>query len=82
MTCQVVDAEDGQTPCRLEIKLDASLVEPTAMQVCRALRAGDPAVYVGHGRLEQNILVVNPFCLVADQVEPLARRLVEEIGTR
>ena len=82
VTCQLIDAEDGQTPCRLEIKLDASVVESTAMQVCRALRAGDPAVYVGHGRLEQDILVVNPFCLVADQVAPLSRRLVEEISSQ
>jgi len=82
VTCQLIDAEDGQTPSRLEIKLDASVVEQTAMQVCRVLRAGDPAVYVGHGRLEENILVVNPFCLVADQVAPLGRRLVEEIGSQ
>ena len=81
VTCELIDADDGQTPCRLEIKLDESVVEQTAMQVCRALRAGDPAVYVGHGRLEQNILVVNPFCLVADQVGPLSRRLVEELSS-
>ena len=82
VTCQLIDAKDSQTPCRLEITLDAALVELNAMQICRALRDGDPPVYVGHGRLEQNILIVNPFCLVAEQVEPLGRRLVEVIGTR
>jgi hypothetical protein len=38
-------------------------------------------VYVGHGRLAQGVLVVNPLCLPAQRVETLARRLREELGS-
>ena len=81
VTCRIVDLADGQTPCRLEIQLDPVRLSRTAMQVCRALRDGDPPIYVGHGKLDEGEIVINPFCLVADQVEDLGRRLTEELAT-
>lgn len=81
-TCRLLDAADGQTPSQLEIQLDSSRMPRNAMQICRALREGDPPVYVGHARLEENVLLVNPFCLVEDQVGPLGCRLAEEISSR
>lgn len=81
VSCRLVDVGDGQTPCRLEIELDESRLRRSAMQIGLALREGEPSVYIGHGRLDENIIVVNPFCLVADQIESLSRRLVEEMGS-
>ena len=81
VTCRLLESEDGQAPSRLEIQLGVSGLQRNAMEICRALREGDPPVYVGHEHLHENILVVNPFCMVKDQVEPLGRRLAEEIGS-
>lgn len=50
-----------------------------ALEVCRALRKGSPPIYLGHGLLDQGILVVNPLHLQAAHLPILARRLREEI---
>lgn len=76
-TCRVIESKHGQSPPRLEVDLSPITHEPrsAAFAACRALRRGDPPVYVGHGQLDDGLLVVNPFCLRADQITPLARRL-------
>ena len=82
VTTRLIDRKPGQVPCRMEIQLAATGSDQAAMKVCRALRQGDPPIYVGHGQLEEGILVINPFCLVADQVEMLGKRLVEELASQ
>lgn len=74
--CHVVEPADCERWPLLEIA-----VGEAAFDVCHRLRTGSPPVYVGHGRLAEGRLVVNPFCLRADQVPVLAERLRAEIGS-
>ena len=64
----------------LEIVLDEVALGRNAFEVCRRLRAGTPPVYVGHGKLQQGILTVNPLCLSVEQTVQLAARLAEELS--
>jgi L-seryl-tRNA(Ser) seleniumtransferase len=80
--CTILEKGDGESVPILEIAIDEARLGRTAFEVCRSLRAGSPPVYVGHGRLAQGMLVVNPLCLTAPRAETLARRLQEELGAR
>jgi hypothetical protein len=64
------------------IALDEAAVGRSATEVCRHLRAGEPPVYVGHGRLSEGKLVVHPLHLDDAKVDVLARRLREELSGR
>ena len=64
----------------LEITVDESTIGNDAFEVCRRLRAGTPPIYVGHGKLADGVLVVNPLCLDEAQAGQLATRLAEEFG--
>jgi L-seryl-tRNA(Ser) seleniumtransferase len=77
--CTIIEKGDVQSPPILEIAIDERRLGRTALDVCRRLRAGSPPVYVGHGRLAQGVLVVNPLCLTEPHVDVLARRLSEEL---
>lgn len=77
--CAIVEKPDGESLPLLEIALDEKKLGRTAFDVCRNLRKGSPHVYVGHGRLSQGILVVNPLCLNAERAQVLARRLRDEL---
>lgn len=77
--CQIVEGADGESPPTLLITLNEAALDRSALDVCRALRHGDPPVYVGHGRLDQGQLVVRPQCLSADQTPILAKRLCAEL---
>ena len=44
-----------------------------------SLRHGSPPVYLGHGRLSEGKLVVQPLCLNEDRASRLARRVKEEL---
>ena len=46
-----------------------------AMDICKHLRSGDPPIYVGHGRLLENVLQINPFCLRESEVDVVADRI-------
>jgi L-seryl-tRNA(Ser) seleniumtransferase len=46
-----------------------------AFEICRRLREGEPPVYVGHGRLAEGKLVIDPLCLDAAGAATLAERL-------
>jgi L-seryl-tRNA(Ser) seleniumtransferase len=70
--CQLVESPDGQQPPRLEIH-----VNQDAFELCRALRAGPPPIYVGHGRLDEGILVINPVALTEEEVPLLGGRLMK-----
>jgi D-glucosaminate-6-phosphate ammonia-lyase len=81
VVCHLRDPGDGQSLPKLEIELDASWGDrrAAAFAACRQLRRGNaplyPPVYPGHGQLDQGILVVNPFCLRADELAPLITAL-------
>ena len=51
----------------------------SAFNICRRLRAGQPPVYVGHGRLAEGKLIVDPICLDAQRASQLASRLRHEL---
>lgn len=63
----------------LEISIDERRLGRTAFEVCRALRGGSPPCYVGHARLGEGKLVINPLHLNEERTRELARRLREEL---
>jgi len=63
----------------LTITIDEAAVGRGALEICRGLRNGTPPVYVGHGRLAEGCLVVNPLCLDDAMALELARRTREEL---
>ncbi len=50
-----------------------------AIEVCRQLRAEPPYIYVGHARLHDNVLVINPACLQLAQATTVGQRIAEVI---
>lgn len=78
--CMTIDKDDGETPPRLEIAIDEPEAGRTAMEICGSLRKGDPPIYVGHGKLRQGVLTVNPLHLDEVSASAIARRLREELG--
>ncbi len=74
--CQI-SPSDGQTYPILEITLTG---KKAALDVCQALRRGKPSVQVGHLKLSQRVLVVNPLHLNDERTPVLIRRLQEELG--
>jgi len=77
--CQRIEHDDGETPPTLVISIPDSSSD-SALEVCRRLRQGSPPVYVGHGRLHQGALVINPTCLTAEDANVLVQRLREELA--
>ncbi|MEQ9408703.1 MAG: aminotransferase class V-fold PLP-dependent enzyme [Fuerstiella sp.] len=63
----------------LDILVNTSAADRTAMDICRALRSGSPPVYVGHAKLHAGVLNINPVCLTPEAVRPLIQRLLEEL---
>lgn len=72
-------AESEATPL-LEVHIDESTPGRTAFQICQNLRNGNPPVYVGHNKLNQGILVVNPACLNEDTIAPLIAGLQRSLA--
>lgn len=68
---------DGQSYPILEITLTG---KKSAFDVCRALRRGKPSVQVGHLKLGQGTLVINPLHLNAERTTTLIKRLQTEIA--
>jgi L-seryl-tRNA(Ser) seleniumtransferase len=77
--CTVSNPGDGEGFPVLTIALEEAALGRSATDVCRRLRAGDPPIYVGHGRLAEGRLVVHPLHLDDAKAEALARRLREEL---
>jgi L-seryl-tRNA(Ser) seleniumtransferase len=69
--CHVIPS-DGQTYPLLEITLGG---QKSAFEACRALRHGKPSVQVGHLKLAQGALMINPLHLNADRTRALIERL-------
>ena len=70
---------DGECLPILEIVVDEKQLGRTAMDVCHRLRAGSPPCYVGHSRLGEGMLIINPMHLDEKNAAELARRIVEEL---
>lgn len=77
--CRCLEAADGQSLPTLEIDFDPRDKKTSAWEICRRLRKGQPPIHVGHGKLAQGILVVNPLHLDQAKTEILAARLRAEI---
>ncbi|MDA1257483.1 MAG: aminotransferase class V-fold PLP-dependent enzyme [Chloroflexi bacterium] len=80
VNCTIHDSGDGESFPILDITVDESQAGRNAFDVCRSLRNGTPPVYVGHGKLAQGTLVVNPLHLDDATADTLARRVREELG--
>ncbi len=78
--CSIEGRGDGESFSVLTIALDGPHRGRDATEVCRRLRAGDPPVFVGHGRLADGRLVIHPLHLDDAKVGILARRIREELA--
>lgn len=76
--CQIHPSPEGERWPRLQIFLPESNSR-LAFDICRSLRNGSPPIYLGHARLREGILEVNPLCLDDDQTATIAQRLLEEL---
>lgn len=75
--CSMQPSVGGAAPV-LRVTLRESAPR-TAMEVCRMLRAGTPAIFVGHAELHQRTLVIHPLCLREGEAEQIAQRLLETL---
>jgi L-seryl-tRNA(Ser) seleniumtransferase len=73
--CDIRDSPDHERVPLLEI----TLAEADALEICRGLRKGTPPIYVGHGRLSEGKLVINPMCLDRNATDTIAQRLRREL---
>src|SRR5262245_48139293 len=78
--CHVAVSSDGQSLPILEVMLDEAALGRSALEVCRRLRHGKPPVHVGHGKLGEGKLVINPLHLNDERAAVLLRRLREELS--
>lgn len=76
--CQILHSPNPEKWPRLQIKLPDSNSQ-LAFGICRSLRNGSPPIYLGHARLREGILEVNPLCLDDNQAATIAQRLREEL---
>lgn len=74
LECRVIASHDEERWPVLEIVVPQS-DRNVAFDLCRRLRNGSPPIYLGHGKLEQGILVVNPLCLNDDDAREIGNRL-------
>ena len=77
--CRITEPSSADRWPVLEISVDESVIGRSAFEICSALRDGSPPVYVGHGKLSEGILVVNPLCLDEGTTTQLAKRLRETL---
>lgn len=75
----LVDRGEDEPPPLLEIALDEARLGRSALEVCRRLRRGSPPCYVGHAKLGEGKLVINPLHLNDARTAALAARLREEL---
>ena len=61
----------------MHLVLDSQAIGKSGIEVCRELRGGDPGVFPGEGKLDEDTLVISAFTLNQSRTEQLARRLRE-----
>ena len=79
VVCTRIEDDNGERPTLLEVEIDETVVGRSALEVCRSLRKGHPPIYIGHGRLDQDILVIHPMCLDEASVDILIQRVRDEL---
>jgi D-glucosaminate-6-phosphate ammonia-lyase len=80
VACRLTEPSSPDRWPLLEIAVNEAATERSAFDICKALRAGSPPVYVSHGKLSAGILVINPLCLNDANAVTLAQRLAEELS--
>ncbi|MCI0684432.1 MAG: aminotransferase class V-fold PLP-dependent enzyme [Gemmataceae bacterium] len=78
--CHLHVADDGESLPILEITVDQAALGRSAWDVCGRLRRGKPPVHVGHGKLDDAKLMINPLHLTDNRTATLLRRLREELS--
>jgi len=78
--CQLNVPAGGESVPILEVKLDETALKRSARDACRRLRQGQPPIHVGHGKLDEGKLVINPWHLDEARTATVARRLREELA--
>ncbi len=73
-----LNQELGKYPV-LNIQLDTESSQQNAFQLCQRLRDGHPRIFPGHGRLNENIIQINPACLKEGDESTIIQRLNEEL---
>lgn len=76
LTCRMIESPDGERLPLLEIAVDENRIGKSAFDLCRELRNGSPPIYVGHGRLADGFLMINPLCMTDEQAAIVAARLL------
>ena len=76
---EIVQSTVPEVPPRLELTLK-SQGSQDAFRICQQLRLGTPPVYVGHNKLEEGTLVINPTVLNEDQIAPLTDALIKVLS--
>ena len=79
LRCRLVVPDDDESLPLLEVTLFEGAASRSALEVCRALRRGQPPVYVGHGLLSEGKLVINPMHLNEESTGVLAERIRAEL---
>jgi L-seryl-tRNA(Ser) seleniumtransferase len=77
--CHLNVPAGGESLPILEIVVDHAALRRSAWDVCRKLRHGQPPIQVGHGKLDDGKLVINPLHLNDNRTATLLRRLREEL---
>jgi seryl-tRNA(Sec) selenium transferase len=75
LRCRIIAADEAERIPTLEIEL----IEHDALEVCRRLRKSSPPIYVGHGKLSESKLVINPMCLDDKAADTISNRLRDEV---
>ncbi len=65
----------------MHLELDARAIGMSGTEVCRELRGGDPGIFPGEGKLDEDTLIVSAFTLDQSRTEQLTRRLREVLRT-
>jgi L-seryl-tRNA(Ser) seleniumtransferase len=69
----------GRVPL-LEVAVDRARLKVDAVEFSRRLQVGDPPLHLGERRASEDVLLVDPSTLRAEDDDLLAARLVEEAG--
>ena len=66
----------------MHLVLDSRAIGKSGIEVCRELRGGDPGIFPGEGKLDEDTLIISAFTLDQSRTEQLTRRLREVLRTR
>lgn len=77
--CVLQESPDSERSPILFLRIDENESANNAFEICRRLREGTPSVHVGHGRLSEGILVINPVCLREQDVDSLIIAIQREL---